>query len=157
MRRVVPALITLLMVVAVAAFGVFLWQIALTSITIEPRRGETPVQMSISLLLGLTFLFGAAMGLIATVLTLSTWRYGWRDTIERLSQHNRKLAAANRALEAALPVLRESYDTTLGTLPVGPAARMAVVEAERDEAVSVSIDDLAREDALARHAGRTTE
>lgn len=153
MRRWFVALATLVMVVAVATFVLFVWTNARWTISLEVRAGEAPVEMSIGVLLGATFVFGALIGVLATVLTFSAWRWEWLDTIERLSRERRKLAAANRALEAALPVLRERYDVALG-VAVPPAPEPVVVEADSPEAATLRIDDLAREDAEQRLARR---
>lgn len=154
MRRFVTALATLLMVLAVGAFAIFVWLNGKWTITLELRAGEPHVTLSLSLLLSVAFVFGVVIGLCAMLLTFSTWRYGWRDTIERLSADNHKLKAANRALEGALPVLREGYDETIGAFAAEPALRPTypLDHADAPEAAGVSIDELAAADAAARQA-----
>jgi hypothetical protein len=108
------------------------------------------------LLLG-TFALAAIIGVLTALAATGPGNAATRDELERLRAEKRKLAAANRALEAALPVLRERYDQALGGMeppslePGSSVLREPIGEPEVDEA---DLKLLALEDATTRSRAR---
>lgn len=98
-----------------------------------------------------TFVLGALLGVLAAWVSGSGRRADVRDKVTTLTADNRKLAAANRALEAALPVLRQGYDEALGLDPAANAVNTPLGDEDVDR---VSIDQLALEDATRRQEAR---
>ena len=98
-------------------------------------------------LVGATLFFGLAVGALAMFVASSRRWAEHAAQIERLTADNRRLGAATRAMEAALPVLRERYDQATGATGPAPAA-------SDDPADHVSIAQLALEDAAAKRAAR---
>lgn len=175
MRRfVIPALSLLLFVVTVA-FGLYAWfhwrenQIVELLWLWGQHLELSPGQLMVN-----CFAVGAGVGITASILTFGASAVRWRETNEKLRGDQRRLAAANRALEAALPVLREKYDRAIGALdpsihalhePIGgadtddqPLPRLtldmdtvpAAEAALEPEGETVSVGEIAREEAAAR-------
>ncbi len=78
--------------------------------------GGLAVEATLAHLLMGTFCFGLLMGLLAAFIAISRRLTELAEQIEALQHDKRRLGAANRALEAALPVLRERYDQAIGAL-----------------------------------------
>jgi len=108
------------------------------------------------LLLG-TFAFAALVGILTMAVASGPSQAARRTELEALRVDKRRLAAANRALEAALPVLRERYDQALGGLeppPLAPGSSVLnepIGEADVDQA---DLKLLALEEATVRERTR---
>jgi hypothetical protein len=104
-----------------------------------------------------TFALAAAIGVLTAIVARGPGIAAMREELVRLRDERRKLAAANRALEAALPVLRERYDQALGGLeppslePGSSVLNEPIGESDADEA---DLKLLALEDATTRSRAR---
>ncbi|MBI5832838.1 MAG: hypothetical protein HZB16_11105 [Armatimonadetes bacterium] len=166
MKRLGMGVATLLVVAPVALFVIVLWfnwGKAVTLPVADPRvlalelPGNNRLYATLPEMLGGVFGFGAIIGALAAIVTFASLGRTWRSTIEAQRRDNERLAAANRALEGALPVLREGFDTAIGAIdPVVPAAT-PIGSAELlddDVAAGVDLQKLAIEDAQRRRADR---
>ena len=104
-----------------------------------------------------TFALAAFIGVLTAVVARGPGLAVMRAELERLRADKRKLSAANRALEAALPVLRERYDQAIGGMdppsvtPGSSVLNEPIGEAEVDDA---DLKLLALEEATARSRQR---
>jgi hypothetical protein len=168
MKRLWSAAATLLVVIPVALFAVFVWWNWGRPVefpTDDPRFIKLLLPLYKAVWTGVPealagcFVFGCAMGVLATLTSFAARNRAWRDTISELKAERTKLAAANRALGAAVPVLRQRFDEAIGVFddvePPVPAATGvgAAAPGEDDLAAGVDIHQLAIEDARARRAG----
>jgi hypothetical protein len=157
MKRLMSAVATLLVIAPVALFAVFLWFNWGRPVLLpgdDPRiiRLLLPlnraVETGVPEALGGAFAFGVLMGVLATALSVATRSQAWRGTLEQLERDKLRLAAANRALQAALPTLREGFDAAIG------ADQPAVADTPLDHgdavAEPVDLQQLALEDARSR-------
>lgn len=151
------ALIVILPVVLFGAVLAMNWG----SIRIVPEGGEDVIHLSLgfdralratlpALLFG-TLVYGLVVGALAALVALRGRLLDLRRALADTSHDNARLQAANRALEAALPVLREKYDAAIGAL--GPEPPL-VTEPLDDPADQVSLAALARDEAEARRQAR---
>lgn len=160
MKRPGIAISTAVILLAVALFVVLVWinwreprlrvEDGVTYLLIGIGGGKAVPAEMWQLMTGL-FGFGLLVGLLATLTAFWANRSTLRAELDSLRADKRRLAAANRALEAALPVLRERYDAAIGGLD--PSAN-ALNEPVGDESETVSVKQLALEDAAARQAER---
>lgn len=160
MKRARISLASLLVVVPVMVFAVLLW---INWGPLETRGeglerlirfrlgGGRSLLATLPELLAGTFITGAVVGLLAGLIAFAGRRAELRARIEELAADRRKLAAANRALEAALPVLRERYDAAIGGLD--PQAN-ALNEPIGEAADEVSLHELVRQEAAERLGNR---
>jgi hypothetical protein len=169
MKRLWQGVATLFVVVPTALFGVFLWfnwGTAVVFPTDDPRLIKLVLPLNHYLQTGVAealfgaFVFGAFMGVLFTLITFAAGGLAARETISALQADKRRLAAANRALEAAVPALRERFDEAIGafdphdaalTSPIGAAASQ-----DDDPTAGVDIQQLAIEDAQRRRGSRGT-
>lgn len=109
------------------------------------------------LLLG-TFAFAAAVGILTMAVAGGPGKAAMRAELETLRADKRRLAAANRALEAALPVLRERYDQALATASprptLDPSSSVLTEPIGDDDVDQADLKLLALEDATLRERAR---
>lgn len=140
MRRVLAGLATVLVLLPVVAFIIILWFNWGRPLVVAPTDptalglelpGNHQLRAGLPEMLGLVFIFGALIGVLATVLSFAGMGRNWRGVIDQQRHDNQRLAAANRALEGAVPVLREGYDRALGAMdaPAAPAPAPATAPA----------------------------
>ncbi len=166
MKRLGMGVATLLVVAPVALFVVVLWfnwGKAVTLPVADPRvlaldlPGNNRLLATLPEMLGAVFGFGALIGALAAIITFASLGRNWRTTIESQRRDNERLAAANRALEGALPVLREGFDQALGAVDA-PMPADTGIGAETPEADDISagvdLQQLAIEDARRRRTER---
>ncbi|MCC7493702.1 MAG: hypothetical protein IT204_15210 [Fimbriimonadaceae bacterium] len=155
------SVVTLLVVLPVLLFAIFVWLnwSPLRVITAAEGQwlqlrvgGGKMIETRLGELLIATFGFGALMGVLAALASVGGRLGVLRSSNEALQQDRRKLSAANRALEAALPVLRERYDEIIGGLD--PHRRLMEQPADDIVAGGVDIRQIAREEAAAEQARR---
>jgi len=166
MKRLWTGMATLLVVAPVALFVVVLWfnwGKAVSLPVADPRvlaldlPGNNHLFATLPEMLGAVFGFGALIGALAAIITFAALGRTWRATIESQRRDNARLAAANRALEGALPVLREGYDQAIGAIdPIVPSPTPVGVAEPLDDDVAAGVDlqQLAIEDAQRRRSER---
>jgi len=184
MNRARRSLSSLVVAIPVLAFGLFLWlnwqplrvvstpdsqvnhrQTAIGEPVIELADAELWLQVGGGhalrarlgwLLLGV-FAFAAVVGILTMAAATGPGKAAMRAELETLRADKRKLAAANRALEAALPVLRERYDQALAASeprPLEPSSSVLNEPIGDDEVDEADLKLLALEEATVQERAR---